>query len=83
MKTIFYSIVAIWFTGAGVMTLIYEFDRKADCVKNEGAIKGMLWCDTDATTQFGIGVSHISMFIKGLLWPINIYTIFIINPAIK
>jgi len=73
MKGLLVIILSIWITGAGVMTLIYEYERKVDCVEREGIVKGLIWCDTDATTQLEMGVSHFSMMIKGLGWPFRLF----------
>lgn len=69
MKGILGVLLGIWLCGAAVLAFGYEFERRADCVKQEGFLKGLLWCETDPTSHAEVNVSYMSMFIKGLGWP--------------
>lgn len=64
--------LGVWFAGAVVMTVIYEYEQQIDCVKNEGWIKGLFWCSTDSISPAARGTKHFRVFIKGLMWPLNL-----------
>jgi len=55
------------------MTLVYEFKRKQDCVENEGWIKGIALCETNAMNRIEQSNIHFSYMIKGLSWPMYFF----------
>lgn len=61
----------VWFVGAVAMTFVYEYDRRFECVQNEGWLKGLLWCETDYKSKEQLAVNHMGLFIKGLGWPLH------------
>lgn len=67
-KAVAIALVAIWILGANASILISELDRKHDCVEKEGYLKGLLWCETDATSSLALSIRVF----KGLLWPIEL-----------
>jgi len=59
-------LVGIWLTGAVVAGLVSEVGRKHDCVRDEGLIKGLLWCKTDTFDRDG---GYTKMVTNNLRWP--------------
>ena len=65
--------MGIWIFGAVIMTLVYEFKRKQDCVENEGWIKGIVLCETNPMNRIEQSNIHFSYMIKGLSWPMYFF----------
>ncbi len=69
MKKILATILTIWFGGAILVSVYYEFKLGVDCIKEEGLLKGFFWCEKKPINPIG----HISMqtnfLIRGLAWP--------------
>jgi hypothetical protein len=74
IKGILVFIFSIWFIGAAGMTVYYKLDEKRMCIENEGLIKGVFWCEQTIKTKFDIASEHSSHFIKGLKWPIILFS---------
>jgi len=73
MKTVGTIIFGIWFGVAAIMAIYYTLEDKAECVKTDGVIKGLVWCESSAKTHFGRSTDHTSKFIEGALWPLKLF----------
>lgn len=72
MKIIGVIIVSIWMFGTIGMYAFYTFDRRGDCIQNEGWIKGFFWCETDPKSRIEVGIGHTSMMFKSMMWPVTL-----------
>lgn len=59
-----------------MMGITHSLSDRANCVKHEGLIKGLFWCDSDPKTRTDIAKTHVSNFIQGTLWPIQLVRYF-------
>lgn len=66
IKIIVGAAFGIWLAGAAITAVISEIERRHDCVKAEGFIKGLLWCKTDSFDRDG---GYMKAVIGGLRWP--------------
>ena len=66
IKFVGMMLFAIWFSGAMIMTIIYFYQAKTECVKSNGWLEGIFWCDSST--------SEMEYFVKGLSWPFGIYS---------
>ncbi len=72
LKTIWLIIVLIaliWFVGAGIMTAVYEHERRSICIRTEGTLEGLRWCESDVYSREDLGFLYKDIFILGLGWP--------------
>lgn len=72
LKGIITALLGIWIFGAVIAGFSYEIDRKSECVRKEGLIKGILWCETDSHTQVGQASNIMGNMIRGLAWPVRL-----------
>ncbi len=56
-----------WIGGAFFAGLYFNFDQKRQCIKDEGWVKGYLWCSTETRTSF------VGNMLQGLLWPVYVF----------
>ena len=63
----------IWLFGALTFALNLEFQRKAECIRNDGPIKGWLWCDTEKSDRF-LGARFTIDFLLELSWPLRLFS---------
>lgn len=66
LKIIGWMALGAWLFGAVVLALLAEVERRHDCVKDEGLIKGLFWCKTDTLGRDG---GYTKSVINGLRWP--------------
>jgi hypothetical protein len=66
LKIIGGMVLGVWLFGAVVSVLVAEVGRRHDCVREEGLIKGLLWCKTDSFNRDG---GYAKLVIDGLRWP--------------
>lgn len=57
--------LAAWIVGAAILGLKNIYIQKQQCIKEEGFLKGWLWCSTETN------LSITSNMIRGLAWPID------------
>ena len=69
LKFMFGALFVVWFVGAVVMTVVYELERRSDCIKEDGWFKGVFFCSSSSYNQFQQTSNYLSKFIKGLAWP--------------
>jgi hypothetical protein len=74
IKGILTFLIAIWFLGAAGTSIYYKVDEKFDCIQNEGFFKGLLWCDESIKNKFDIANDQTSLFIRGLKWPLILFS---------
>lgn len=67
------AVIAVWIFGALLMQIYYGYERKIDCIKNEGWLKGVFWCKTDSMTSIGLAATETEHFFRGLAWPIKLF----------
>jgi len=72
LKTIWLIVVLIaliWFVGAAIMTAVYEHERRSICIRTEGTLAGLGWCESDVYSREDLGFLYKDIFILGLGWP--------------
>ena len=82
LKTIWLIVVLIaliWIVGAAIMTVVYEHERRSNCIRTEGTLEGLRWCESDLYSREELGFLYYSkeelgflykdLFILGLGWP--------------
>ena len=52
---------------------VYEYDRRSECIQNEGLLKGLLWCKTDYKSREELGVGHAVLVTKAMGWPLYFF----------
>ena len=62
----------IWFFGALAFSLNLEFQRKAECIRNEGPLKGWLGCETEKSDRY-LGARFTINFLSELSWPLRLF----------
>lgn len=73
MKKIVMLVIVVWIAGAFIVSIYYDIQRKANCIEQEGFLKGWLWCKTDPVTRMEFSGNRIELFVRGLGWPIRIF----------
>jgi len=66
LKIIGGVLLGVWLFGAVISALVAEVGRRHDCIRDEGLIKGLLWCKTDSLDRDG---GYMELVINGLRWP--------------
>jgi hypothetical protein len=61
------------------MTVVYEHERRSNCIRTEGTLEGLRWCESDLYSREELGFLYYSkeelgflykdLFILGLGWP--------------
>ena len=74
IKIMGYGIFALWFFGAAIMMCVYEIERKHECIDTEGWVKGLIWCESDVISNSDTANRQLTFFIKGLNWPIKLFS---------
>jgi len=72
LKTIWLIVVLIaliWFVGAVIMTTVYEHERRSICIRTEGTLEGLRWCESDVYSREDLGFLYKDILILGLGWP--------------
>jgi len=69
IRLIVVLIASIWFVGAGIMTTVYEHERRSICLRTEGTLEGLRWCESDVYSREDLGFLYKDLFILGLGWP--------------
>jgi hypothetical protein len=72
-KTLGQIIFSVWIFGAVVYAVSSEFERRADCIKYEGWIKGTFFCNTGSYSRIQQGNGFTYNMVKGLAWPVFIF----------
>ncbi len=75
LKTIWLIVVLIaliWFVGAAIMTTVYEHERRSNCIRTEGTLEGLGWCESDVYSREDLGFLYKDLFFLGLSWPLHL-----------
>lgn len=54
------------------MACVYEYERRSECIQNEGLLKGLLWYETDAYSREEFSYNYMELVIKELRWPLQL-----------
>lgn len=71
MKRLVIPVIIIWIAGAFLASIYYDVQRTANCIEQEGFVKG-LWCKTDPITRIEFSSNRVELLVKGLSWPVRI-----------
>lgn len=74
MKKILTAVLTIWLGGAIVMSVYYELKLRADCIKEEGLLKGFFWCDKQPINPAGYLWMQTNFLVRGLAWPYFLFS---------
>ena len=66
IRLIVVLIASIWVVGTVIMTAVYEHERRSNCLRTEGALEGLGWCESDLYSREDLGFSYKDIFILGL-----------------
>lgn len=69
LKIIGATILSVWLSGAVITGVVAEIERRHDCIRDEGLIKGLYWCKTDSFERDG---GYARQVINGLRWPFSL-----------
>ena len=69
IRLIVVLIALIWFVGGAIMTTVYEHERRSICLRTEGTLESLRWCESDVYSREDLGFSYKDLFILGLGWP--------------
>ncbi len=69
MRRILVSVLAIWIGVGLAMSVYYEFKLGADCIKDEGLLKGFFWCSKKSITPAAHTAAQTNFLLRGLAWP--------------
>jgi len=78
LKTIWRIVVliaSIWFVGAAIMTAVYEHERRSNCLRTEGTLEGLGWCESDLYSREDLGFLYKDLFFLGLSWPLHLISL--------
>lgn len=73
LKKLVVPVIFVWLAGAFGMSIYYDIQRKANCIEQEGFVKGWLWCETDPVSRMELSSNRIELFIRGLGWPVKMF----------
>jgi len=68
IRLIIVLIASIWFVGAAIMTVVYEYERRSEC-QLRVTLERFRWCESDIYSREDLGFSYKDLFILGLGWP--------------
>jgi len=72
IRLIIVLIASIWVVGTVIMTAVYEHERRSNCLRTEGTLEGLGWCESDLYSREELGFSYKDIFILGLRWPLHL-----------
>jgi len=78
LKTIWLIVVliaSIWFVGTMIMTTVYEHERRSNCLRTEGTLEGLGWCESDLYSREGLGFLYKDLFFLGSSWPLQLISL--------
>lgn len=74
MKKVLISLSAIWLIGAVLMSVYYELQLRTDCIKQEGLIKGLFWCEQQPMNPAGYTSMQMNFLVRGFIWPFLLFS---------
>ena len=72
IRLIVVLIASIWVVGTVIMTAVYEHERRSNCLRTEGTLAGLGWCESDLYSREELGFNYKDIFILGLRWPLQL-----------
>ena len=72
IRLIVVLIASIWVVGTVIMTAVYEHERRSNCLRTEGTLEGLGWCESDLYSREELGFNYKDIFILGLRWPLHL-----------
>lgn len=72
IRLIVVLIASIWVVGTVIMTAVYEHERRSNCLRTEGSLEGLGWCESDLYSREDLGFNYKDIFILGLRWPLQL-----------
>ena len=64
IRLIVVLIASIWFVGAAIMTVVYEYERRSEC-QLYVTLERFRWCESDIYSREDLGFSYKDLFILG------------------
>ena len=75
IRLIVVLIASIWVVGTVIMTAVYEHERRSNCIRTEGTLEGLGWCESDVYSREDLGFLYKDLFFLGLSWPLHLISL--------